>query len=223
MKALFVNGNPRKNWNTHKMLESAMKGAAEAGADTELVHLYDSAFKGCVSCFACKVKGSKTNGLCAFRDALTPTLEKAHEADVLVIGSPVYFSYPTGPVRSFLERLMFPVMYYAIDEATGTYRKAWYKSIQTAMIFTMNCPEGLAGQINYPILLGANADCLKMIFGYSETLCAYDTYQFSDYSRYEASAFNEVDKAKQRDEQFPKDIQNAFELGKRLVEKAKAQ
>ena len=75
MKALFVNGSPRKNWNTHKMLESAAKGAAEAGAETEIVHLYDMAFKGCVSCFACKVKGNRTNGLCAFRDPLTPVLE----------------------------------------------------------------------------------------------------------------------------------------------------
>ena len=33
MKALFVNGGPRKNWNTHKMLESAMKGAMNAGAE----------------------------------------------------------------------------------------------------------------------------------------------------------------------------------------------
>ena len=48
MKALFVNGSPRKNWNTHKMLESAMEGAGEAGAKTELAHLYDTAFKGCV-------------------------------------------------------------------------------------------------------------------------------------------------------------------------------
>lgn len=77
MKALFVNGSPRKNWNTHKMLESAMEGAREAGAEVDLVHLYDVVFKGCVSCFACKVKGSRTNGLCAFRDPLTPTLEKA--------------------------------------------------------------------------------------------------------------------------------------------------
>ena len=26
-KALFINGSPRKKWNTVKMLESAMKGA----------------------------------------------------------------------------------------------------------------------------------------------------------------------------------------------------
>ena len=220
MKALFLNGSPRKNWNTHKMLESAMKGAAEAGAETELVHLYDSAFKGCVSCFACKVKGNKTGGLCAFKDTLTPTLEKAHAADVIVIGSPVYFSYPTGPVRSFMERLLFPAMTYLVDEKKGGYIRVPGKTIPTAMIYTMNCPEAMMEQVNYPTLLSPNEQALKMLFGYSETLCAYDTYQFSDYSRYDVTAFKEEDKAKQREEQFPKDLQNAFELGKRLVKVA---
>lgn len=212
MKALFVNGSPRKNWNTHKMLESAMKGAAEAGAETEIVHLYDSAFKGCVSCFACKVKGNKTNGLCAFKDALTPTLEKAREADVIVIGSPVYFSYPTGPVRSFMERLMFPVLRYSAED-----RRILKKTVPTAMIYTMNCPESMVEQVNYPTLLSPNEDALKMLFGYCETLCACNTYQFTDYSRYDVPMFSEENKAKQREEQFPKDLQNAFELGRRLV------
>ncbi len=41
IKAMFFNGSPRKNKNTADMLQSAMKGAQEAGAKTELVHLYD--------------------------------------------------------------------------------------------------------------------------------------------------------------------------------------
>ena len=216
MKALFLNGSPRKNWNTHKMLESAMKGAAEAGAETELIHLYDSAFKGCISCFACKVKGNKTGGLCAFKDTLTPTLEKAHAADVIVIGSPVYFSYPTGSVRSFMERLLFPALRYSAED-----RRVLKKTVPTAMIYTMNCPEDMAEQVNYPTLLSPNEQALKMLFGYCETLCAYNTYQFSDYSRYDVTMFNEEDKARQREEQFPKDLRNAFELGKRLVDLAK--
>ena len=36
MKALFINGSPRKKWNAVKVLESAMKGAQEAGAEVEL-------------------------------------------------------------------------------------------------------------------------------------------------------------------------------------------
>ena len=215
MKALFVNGSPRRNWNTHKMLESAMEGAREAGASAELVHLYDSAFKGCVSCFACKLKNNRTDGLCAFRDALTPTLAKAREADVIVLGSPVYFSYPTASARAFLERLMYPVLAYRVGET-----RLLTKTVPTAMIYTMNCPEGLAKQFGYPELLGANSDALERAFGYSETLCAYDTYQFGDYSRYDVTMFKEADKARQREEQFPRDLENARDLGRRLVERA---
>ena len=65
IKAIFVNGSPRKKWNTFKMLESAMNGAQEAGAECEMVNLYDIDFKGCKSCFACKLKNSKTNSVCA--------------------------------------------------------------------------------------------------------------------------------------------------------------
>lgn len=50
MKAIFVNGGPRKQWSTYKMLEQAMKGAADAGAEVEMINLYDIPFKGCVSC-----------------------------------------------------------------------------------------------------------------------------------------------------------------------------
>ncbi len=38
---MFVNGGPRKRNNTAQMLESALKGAQEAGADCEMVNLYD--------------------------------------------------------------------------------------------------------------------------------------------------------------------------------------
>ena len=75
--AMFFNASPRKGWNTHKMLEAAKAGAEEAGAVTELVNLYDIKFPGCRSCFACKLKDAKTNGVCAQRDDLSPILERA--------------------------------------------------------------------------------------------------------------------------------------------------
>ena len=40
MKALFINGSPRKNGNTAKLLKRAMEGTAEAGAETELINLF---------------------------------------------------------------------------------------------------------------------------------------------------------------------------------------
>lgn len=56
MKAIFINGSPRRNKNTAQMLESAMRGAQEAGAEVEMIHLYSLNFKGCMSCFLCKRK-----------------------------------------------------------------------------------------------------------------------------------------------------------------------
>lgn len=77
MKALFVNGSPRKHFNTAQLLERAIEGAREAGAEAELVYLFDYEFTGCRSYFACKVKNSKTNGVCAIRDSIRPVIEKA--------------------------------------------------------------------------------------------------------------------------------------------------
>lgn len=222
MKALFFNGSPRKNWTTVKMLDSVMKGAAEAGAETEMIHLYDYDFKGCKSCFACKLKNAKTNGVCAIRDDLRPILEKAHEADVLVIGSPVYFSYPTGVVRSFMERLMFPINSYnpKIDADGTMHGSLLGRFVPTAMIYTMGCPEEMAAANHYAEVFGENARFLESLFGYTETLCTYKSYQFSDYSRYDIMEGTQEIRAKYRDEQFPKDLDDAYELGKRLVVKA---
>ena len=108
MKVIAINGSPRKNWNTATLLEHALKGAASAGAETKMVHLYDLNYKGCTSCFACKLKGGESFGRCAVKDDLAPVLNEINEAGALILGSPIYFGDVTGEMRSFLERLFFP-------------------------------------------------------------------------------------------------------------------
>ena len=84
------------------LLESALKGAASAGAETELINLYDLDYKGCRSCFECKRLGGSSYGKCAVRDGLSPVLESFAHADAAVFGSPLYFWNVTGELRSFL-------------------------------------------------------------------------------------------------------------------------
>lgn len=216
IKALFVNGSPRKRNNTSKLLESAMQGARDAGAEVELVNLYDIDFKGCKSCFACQLKNAKTGGVCALKDDLRTVLEHAHEADVIVIGSPVYFHYPTGEVRSFLERLNFPNFTYEYDAQGNRVRPIDPKN--TAMIFTMNVNEATFDDWGYRMILGKCAETMRANFGKCEELYVFDTYQFNDYSRYANTMFDEEVKRRHRDEQFPKDLNKTYELGKRLVE-----
>ena len=217
-KVIILNGSPRKNFNTAKLLQEAQKGAQAAGAEVEYFNLYDYNFLGCRSCFACQRKGSTTEGVCAIKDDIRPILEKCISADAIIIGSPVYFSYPTGVFRSFIERLLFANHTYIVDREKGVCKRRLDKIIPTGVIFTMNCPQELANKINYDIILDENIKSLNHIMGYAEGLYAYDTCQFTDYSKYNCDLFDETHKKEVQQTQFPKDLQNAYELGKRLAE-----
>jgi len=214
IKALFINGSPRKNFNTAQLLQRAMDGARDAGAEVEMVNLYDRSlnFKGCMSCFACKVKGGR-KGVCSFPDDLKDVMKKADEADVLVCGSPVYCGYPTAGLRAFMERLIFPAVNYSdfSHPVINNHKRS-------ATIYTMNCPNEEAYRANsYNILMDTNAHQLGM-FGPTEILYSFDTYQFSDYSRYDAAMLDEHRKAEMHRSQFPKDLERAYTLGKKLCE-----
>lgn len=215
MKVLAINGSPRKNWNTAALIDSALKGAAQAGAETELIHLYDLNFKGCVSCFACKLKGGKSYGCCALKDDLTPVLKKIKDSTALILGSPIYFGCVTGEMRSFLERLLFPYLVY--DQ---NYSSLFNKKIHTAFIYTMNVNEERMLSAGYDYNLTLNAKVLERTLGASEWLCANDTCQFDDYGKYESSAFDAAAKVKRHKEVFPSDCEKAFALGKKLAKSA---
>lgn len=219
-KIMIINGSPRKNFNTAKLLKEAARGAADSGAEVEVVNLYDLNYKGCISCLMCKRKNNTTNGLCFYKDELRPVLEKCINADAVIIGSPVYHSYPSGMFRSFLERLMFPAHTYMVDKVHGGLKRVLNHTLPIGVIMTMNAPESYFNSSNYHIILDENEDSLRHVFGYCETLYAFDTYQFTDYSKYDCDLFDAVHKAKMRDEQFPLDMQKAYEMGKHLATKS---
>ena len=109
MYVMAFNGSPRKKkWNTVTLLQNVLKGANSAGAETELVQLYDLNFSGCISCFSCKKLNRKEDGVCAVKDELTPVLDRIKAADALIIGTPLYWGAESASTRAFLERLLFP-------------------------------------------------------------------------------------------------------------------
>ena len=83
----------------------------------------------------------------------------------------------------------------------------------------MGAPPQYYESMNYDILLGITGHFLQDIFGDNENLVVKDTYQFSDYSKYAvADSIHEYKKGV-LENQFPKDLQAAFELGQRLAKK----
>ncbi len=213
MKVLAINGSPRKKWNTAILLNKALEGAASQGAETELINLYDLNYKGCISCFSCKLKGGASYGRCAVKDDLTPVLEKISSVDALILGSPIYFHEVTGAMRSFIERLLFPNTVYDENHSTLFTRK-----IHTGMIYTMNVSDDLLQERGYLQRFSAYESLMKRFFGESESLVVTDTYQFDDYSKYVSSLFDADKKARRREEEFPKDCQKAYDMGVRFAQ-----
>ena len=208
MKVMAVNGSPRKTWNTATLLKKALKGAASQGMETELVHLYNLNFKGCISCFACKTRGGKSYGRCAVKDDLKPIFKKIEAADALILGSPIYFGIVSGEMRSFLERLLFPYFTY-----TDPPQSLFPKKIPTGFIYTMNVTEALMKEWGYQQLFDNQQRLLQMVFGASEFLCSFDTYQFKDYAKVVADRFDPEQKARRRREIFPLDCDKAVTMG----------
>lgn len=214
MNVLAINGSPRKKWNTATLLGKALEGAASLGAETELIHLYDLEYKGCTSCFACKLKDGRSYGKCAMDDGLTPVLEKILQTDAFLLGSPIYFGTVTGEMRSFMERLLFPYLIYSRPPGTLFGRK-----IPTAFIYTMNVSKEQMKEYAYPVHIGLNESALSRTFGRAESLCSYETLQFEDYDKV---VFSYVDPEKRRERRrtvFPEDCRKAFALGARLAQK----
>jgi multimeric flavodoxin WrbA len=211
-----INGSPRKKWNTAMLLEHTLNGAESKGAKTELVHLYDLDFKGCTSCFACKLKGGKSYGKCVMTDGLTPILEKIRDADALILGSPIYFGTVTGMMRCFMERLLFPYLVYTNPPSSLFERK-----IQTAFIYTMNVSEQQMNDYHYTVHTGLNDSVLNRTFGHAEPLFSFETLQFEDYDKVVFNYFDPEERKERRRTVFPEDCKRAFELGARFGESHK--
>jgi len=214
MNVIAINGSPRKHWNTWTLLEKALEGAASRGATTQMVHLYDLNFKGCKSCFTCKLKDGESYGKCIINDDLTPVLANVANADGLLIGSPIYLGAGSGDTRSFLSRLLFPYWVYS-DPLASLYQG----KLRVGLIFTLGAFEELALQRGYDKHMTLTQTMVSVIFGKTELLISYDTLQFENQDLYVAPRFDPVQKQTRRREVFPEECKQAFSMGARLLDR----
>lgn len=219
MKFFAINGSPRKDANTAQVLNKALEGVKSVISDceVEVINLYELNFTGCKSCFACKKIGGAHYGMCPLNDELNPKLKELVQCDGIILGSPIYFGDLTGEMRSFLERLMFPHLVYDKDSTVISPKK-----MPIGLFLTMNVTEEIADDKNfdYKYIFSKLESILERIFKKPYIKYVYNTYQFSDYSKYESSAFDENEKAKYKEEQFPKDLEDSFNIGVKIANDA---
>lgn len=102
MKALLINGSPNKEGCTYTALREVETTLNSLGVETELLYLGKKPIAGCIACGQC----FKT-GHCFQNDMVREIQGRLDEFDAMVVGSPVYYSGPTGQIISFLNRLFF--------------------------------------------------------------------------------------------------------------------
>lgn len=102
-KIIGLVGSPRPDGLTNRLVESALKGAADTGADTELIQMSEYVVDACRDClpWVCF-----ENLKCTYKDPnLEYISEKILNCDGLVWGTPVYWGDTTALVRLAMLKL----------------------------------------------------------------------------------------------------------------------
>ncbi len=99
VKIIGIVGSPKKDGNTSYLVETALKSAKSAGADTDIINLGSVNIEPCVACDICKAMGE-----CGIEDDIKEILEIMMESDGMIIGSPVYFGSVTSQLKILIDR-----------------------------------------------------------------------------------------------------------------------
>ena len=100
MKILAVSCSPRKEGNTVTLLNEALNGARQDGADTELYSVAGKDLQPCDGCWACTREGKQ----CPIKDDMPELHDKMAAADGIIFGTPIYFYGMTAQAKMVMDR-----------------------------------------------------------------------------------------------------------------------
>ena len=99
MKVLGIMGSPRRQSNTEILLDKALAGAAQAGAEVEKVLISNLKISPCLEIYACFKDGN-----CTIKDDMQMLYDKLLEADHIIFASPIFFYGVTSQAKAVIDR-----------------------------------------------------------------------------------------------------------------------
>ena len=99
VRIIALLGSPLLEGNTAKLLDRAIQGARDAGADVEKIEVTTLNFKACREIFYCR-----EHETCAMKDDMTAIYEKFREIDGVIMGTPIMTMGIPGVLKSFFDR-----------------------------------------------------------------------------------------------------------------------
>ena len=99
MKVLGIFGSPRREGNSDTLMKAFLQGAAETGALVEEIFLRDLKISPCLEIYHCF-----KDGTCPIKDEMRGLYDKLVEADVVALGSPVFFYSVSAQAKAMIDR-----------------------------------------------------------------------------------------------------------------------
>lgn len=99
MKVLALNGSPRKGGNTELLLNEAVRGAQETGAEVTLYKLNELKLRPCQDCGGCDESGT-----CVLPDDMQAIHRDIRETDRIILASPIFFFGLSAQTKIVVDR-----------------------------------------------------------------------------------------------------------------------
>jgi len=99
MKILAIYGSPRRECNTSLLLQQAVAGARQAGAEVEEVVLRDLRMSPCLELYGCK-----KDGRCIIRDDFQRLYDQLLACQALMLASPIFFYTVSAHTKILMDR-----------------------------------------------------------------------------------------------------------------------
>lgn len=99
MKVLAISSSPRMGGNSDVLCDQFLKGAKEAGHETEKINLGKKVIAPCSACGVCQ-----KDHTCIRIDDMEGILESLVTADVIVLATPVYFYSMCAQMKLMIDR-----------------------------------------------------------------------------------------------------------------------
>jgi len=99
VSVLGILGSPRSGGNSDILLDRALAGAQDAGAEIEKFSLCEYSISGCIECNDCYETGS-----CTIGDDMDMVYEAFERADRIILASPMFFMGVTSQMKAAIDR-----------------------------------------------------------------------------------------------------------------------
>lgn len=192
MKVLGIYGSPRKGGNSDLLLDQALAGAKEAGAEVSAVYSRQLSIEGCRECGGCDKTGE-----CVIKDQMQEIYPLLDQADAIILSVPMFFYAAPAQPKALVDRC----------------QARWSKRMLTK---TKEQRQSFDSGKGYLIAVGATKGA--NLFQGVEMMAKY-FYDALDMS-YEGGLLLRGLEGRAAVNEHPEHLREAYELGKKIVAEA---